>query len=54
MAIGDIDNDGRIDAVVTTNGGAAHVLHNETATDEPLAYAASSSATQAIATASAR
>jgi hypothetical protein len=30
MAIGDIDNDGRIDAVVTTNGGAAHVLHNET------------------------
>jgi hypothetical protein len=32
MAIGDIDNDGRIDAVVSTNGGAAHVLHNETAT----------------------
>jgi len=32
MAIGDIDNDGRIDAVVTTNGGAAHVLHNETPT----------------------
>jgi enediyne biosynthesis protein E4 len=31
MAIGDIDNDGRIDAVVTTNGGAAHILHNETA-----------------------
>jgi len=31
MAIGDIDNDGRIDAVVTTNGGEAHVLHNETA-----------------------
>ena len=30
MAIGDIDNDGRIDAVVTTNGGAAHILHNET------------------------
>ena len=30
MAIGDIDNDGRIDAVVTTNGGAAHLLHNET------------------------
>lgn len=30
MAIGDIDNDGRMDAVVTTNGGAAHVLHNET------------------------
>jgi hypothetical protein len=32
MAIGDIDNDGRIDAVVTTNGGAAYVLRNETAT----------------------
>ena len=30
MAIGDIDNDGRIDAVVTTNGGAAYLLHNET------------------------
>jgi hypothetical protein len=30
MAIGDIDNDGRIDAVVSTNGGPAHVLHNET------------------------
>jgi len=33
MAIGDIDNDGRIDAVVTTNDGPAYVLHNETATD---------------------
>jgi hypothetical protein len=32
MAIGDLDNDGRLDAVVTTNGGAAHILHNETAT----------------------
>ena len=32
MAVGDLDNDGRIDAVVTTNGGAAHILHNETAT----------------------
>ena len=32
MAIGDIDNDGRIDAVVTTNGGAAHILRNETIT----------------------
>ncbi|MDE3186839.1 MAG: CRTAC1 family protein [Acidobacteriota bacterium] len=30
MAIGDIDNDGRIDAVVSTNGGPAHVLRNET------------------------
>jgi enediyne biosynthesis protein E4 len=32
MAIGDINNDGRIDAVVTTNGGPAHVLLNETET----------------------
>jgi hypothetical protein len=32
MAIGDIDNDGRIDAVVTTNGGPPHILHNETTT----------------------
>jgi hypothetical protein len=32
MAIGDIDNDGRMDAVVSTNGGAAHILHNETST----------------------
>jgi hypothetical protein len=31
LAIGDIDNDGRIDAVVTTNGGGVHILHNETA-----------------------
>jgi len=32
LAIGDIDNDGRIDAVITTNDGALHILHNETAT----------------------
>jgi hypothetical protein len=32
LAIGDIDNDGRIDAVVTTNGGDVHILHNETVT----------------------
>jgi enediyne biosynthesis protein E4 len=32
LAIGDIDNDGRIDAVVSANGGAAHILHNETVT----------------------
>ncbi|MBS1851194.1 MAG: CRTAC1 family protein [Acidobacteria bacterium] len=31
LAIGDIDNDGRLDAVVTTNEGAAYILHNETA-----------------------
>ena len=30
MAIGDLDNDGRIDAVVTSNDGPAWVLHNET------------------------
>ncbi len=30
LAIGDLDNDGRIDAVVTTNDGPAYVLHNET------------------------
>jgi hypothetical protein len=32
LAIGDIDNDGRIDAVVTTNDGPAYILHNGTAT----------------------
>jgi hypothetical protein len=32
MAVGDIDNDGRIDAVVTTNDGPAHILLNKTAT----------------------
>ena len=32
MAIGDINNDGRIDAVVTTNGGPAYVLLNQTDT----------------------
>jgi hypothetical protein len=30
LAIGDIDNDGRMDAVVTTNDGPLHILHNET------------------------
>ena len=30
LAIGDIDNDGRLDAVVTTNDGTLHVLHNAT------------------------
>ena len=30
MAIGDIDNDGRLDAVVTENGGPVHILHNKT------------------------
>jgi len=33
MAIGDLDNDGRVDAVVSTNDGPAYVLHNETATE---------------------
>jgi enediyne biosynthesis protein E4 len=33
LAIGDLDNDGRLDAVVTTNDGPVYVLHNETITD---------------------
>jgi enediyne biosynthesis protein E4 len=33
LAIGDIDNDGRMDAVVSTNGGPAYVIDNETNTD---------------------
>lgn len=32
MAIGDIDNDGRVDAVVLENNGSLHILHNETDT----------------------
>ncbi len=32
MALGDIDNDGRLDAVITTNDGAVHILRNETPT----------------------
>jgi enediyne biosynthesis protein E4 len=32
LAVGDLDNDGRLDAVVTTNDGPVHVLHNETET----------------------
>ena len=32
LAIGDIDNDGRIDAVVTTNDGPVHILRNKTPT----------------------
>jgi len=32
MAIGDLNNDGRIDAVVSTNGGPPHVLLNMTET----------------------
>jgi enediyne biosynthesis protein E4 len=30
MAVGDINNDGRLDAVITENGGPAHLLMNET------------------------
>src|SRR5437899_39847 len=33
LAIGDLDNDGRVDAVVSTNDGPAYVLHNETPTE---------------------
>ena len=32
LAVGDIDNDGRLDAVVSTNDGPVYVLRNETAT----------------------
>ena len=32
MAIGDLDNDGRMDAVVTENGGPVHILRNQTET----------------------
>jgi hypothetical protein len=31
VAIGDLDNDGRLDAVITTNDGPVHILHNESA-----------------------
>jgi hypothetical protein len=32
LATGDLDNDGRIDAVVSTNDGPAYILHNQTST----------------------
>ena len=32
LAIGDIDNDGRVDAVATSNDGPMYVLHNVTPT----------------------
>jgi hypothetical protein len=32
LAIGDIDNDGSLDAVVTSNDGALYVLHNSAQT----------------------
>jgi enediyne biosynthesis protein E4 len=32
LATGDMDNDGRVDALVTTNDGPVYVLHNETST----------------------
>jgi hypothetical protein len=30
LAVGDLNNDGRVDAVVTTNDGPVHILHNQT------------------------
>jgi hexokinase len=32
LATGDIDNDGKVDAVIVTNDGPIHVLHNDTTT----------------------
>lgn len=32
FALGDLDNDGLLDGVVTTNNGSAHLIHNETIT----------------------
>jgi hypothetical protein len=32
MAVGDLNNDGRLDAIVTTNDGPVHILRNETST----------------------
>ncbi len=32
LATGDINNDGRVDAIITTNDSAAHILRNETVT----------------------
>jgi hypothetical protein len=29
LAVGDLDNDGNLDVVITTNGGSAYILRNE-------------------------
>jgi len=39
LAIGDLDNDGRLDAVISTNGGPAHILHKRNRQRQPLALA---------------
>ena len=33
LAVGDIDNDGRLDVIISENGGPAHILMNRTQTD---------------------
>ena len=53
LAVGDINNDGRMDAVVSTSEGPAHVILNETATQNHW-LTLKLTGTRAIATPSAR